>query len=292
MKGFWYTFLERITRVVGSWFFVVVSRSIAAGYFLCSKNMKESRRFYCLLYPEKSRFYHIVCTFRQYQNFTTIHYDRFLVNNGMKTVFQSDGWEKLTSVVQEKGAILLMSHLGNWEIAAHLLRQKEDQLKLLLYMGVKEKEGVEGLQKEHLQESGIRIIGAPKNGGSPFDAVEGIRSLQGGGVISMTGDILWREDQRGLEVDFLGGKVHVPEAPYIFALVSGAPIFCFFSFRTGKNRYQFSFADPLYISCEKRSERKQVIQQAAQQYADLLEEQLRAHPLEWYHFDRFVECVE
>lgn len=289
VKGFWYTLLESLTRIFGSWLFVMVSKTIAAGYFLFSKNTKESRRFYGLLYPQKSGFYHTLCTFRQYQNFTTIHYDRFLASRGMKTRFQSEGWEKLESVVHEKGAILLMSHLGNWEIAAHLLQLQEDKLNLLLYMGVKEKEGVEGLQKEHLQESGVKIIGAPQGGGSPFDAVAGIRSLQEGGLISMTGDIVWREDQRSVQVDFLGGKASLPEAPYIFALVSGAPIFCFYSFRTGKNSYGFSLSDPLYIHCEKRSERKGMIQTAAQHYADLLQEQLRAHPLEWYHFDRFVE---
>ncbi len=289
MKGFWYALLETMTRIFGSWLFVAVSKCIAAGYFFFSKNRKESLRFYHRLYPQKNRLYHNLCTFQQYQNFTTIHYDRFLANHGMETTFQSVGWEKLDSVLHEKGAILLMSHLGNWEIAARLLKQQKDKMKLLLYMGVKEKEGVENIQKEQLQESGVNIIGAPQDGGSPFDAVAGIRMLQEGGLISMTGDVVWRGDQRSLTVDFLGGKVELPKAPYIFALVSGAPIFCFFSFRTGKNRYQFSLADPIYIHCTNRAERRQKIQNAAQQYANLLEEQLRAHPLEWYHFDRFVE---
>ncbi len=289
VKGSLYTSIVAMTLICGDWLFAAVSRVIAVGYFLFSKNVKESRRFYGLLYPEKNSFQRNVCTFQQYQNFTTIHYDRYLASHGQKTVFQSDGWEKLEAVVAEKGAILLMSHLGNWEIAAQILKQQENKLKLLLYMGVKEKEGVEGLQKEQLQESGVKIIGTPRDGGSPFDAVEGIRFLQDGGLISMTGDIVWRGDQRNLEVDFLGAKARVPEAPYIFALVSGAPIFCFFSFRTGKNRYQFKLADPLYINCEKRADRKKMIQDAAQQYAGLLERELRAHPLEWYHFDRFVE---
>jgi predicted LPLAT superfamily acyltransferase len=289
VKGLWYPLLETMARIFGSWFFVIVSKTIAVGYFLFSKKVRESRRFYGLLYPQESGFYHSLCTLRQYQNFTTIHSDRFLAGHGQETVFQSEGWEKLESVVHKKGAILLMSHLGNWEIAAHLLRQQENKLNLLLYMGVKEKEGVEGLQKEYLQESGVKIIGTPRDGGSPFDAVEGIRFLQEGGLVSMAGDILWRGDQRSLQVDFLGGKARIPEAPYIFAMVSGAPIFCFYSSRTGSNSYQFSLSDPLYIHCEKRTERKKMIQDAAQRYADLLEEQLRAHPLEWYHFDRFVE---
>ena len=288
MNTFWYTFLEKVTAVFGGWLFVLVSRIIAAGYFCFSKNVKESRRFYHRLYPQKSALYHTYCTFQQYQNFTTIHYDRFLAAHGRQAAFQSEGWGKLESVVREKGAILLMSHLGNWEIAARLLQQQQTAQKLLLYMGVKEKEGVEGMQKEHLKHSGVTIIGIEKDGGSPFDAVEGIRFLQGGGLVSMTGDIVWRQDQRKREVDFLGGKAYVPEAPYIFALVSGAPIFCFFSFRTGKNRYRFTLADAIYIDRKNRKERDAQIQTAAQQYANLLERQVKAHPFEWYHFDRFV----
>ncbi|MCF8056009.1 MAG: lysophospholipid acyltransferase family protein [Desulfocapsa sp.] len=289
MKRFFYTLLESVTRILGPWFFAVVSRIIAAGYFLFSKNVRESCRFYAFLYPKKSFLYHHYCTFRQYQNFTTIHLDRFLADHGQETAFQSEGWEKLESVVAEKGAILLMSHLGNWEIAAQLLlKQQKEQLNLLLYMGVKEKEGVEGLQKEQLQESGVKIIGVERDGGSPFDGVEGIRFLQEGGLVSMTGDLLWHSEQRSIEVDFLGRKASIPVAPYIFSLVSGAPIFCFFSFRTGTNSYRFSLADPITIHARRRIDREEAIRMAAQQYADLVEQQLRTHPLEWYHFDRFV----
>ncbi len=289
MNAVWYRLLVFATGIVGGWFFALVSRVIAAGYFLFSGNVKESVRFYSLLFPEEKPYKHRLAAFQQYQNFTTIHYDRFLNSHGQLTAFESSGWEKMQSVVHEKGAILLMSHLGNWEIAAHLLKQQEESLPLLLYMGIKEKEGVERLQKEGLGESGVKIIGVERDGGSPFDAVEGIRFLQEGGLVSMTGDILWRGDQRSVEVDFLGGKAHLPEAPYVFALVSGAPIFCFFSFRFGKNSYRFSFADPIRLQCRERKERRQVIKNGAQQYASLLEEQLRRHPYEWYHFDRFVE---
>lgn len=283
-----YQALVLVTKVCGSWFFVFVSRVIAAGYFVFSKNVQESRRFYALLYPEKSSLYHLWCTFCQYQNFTTIHLDRFLASHGQETTFRSEGWEKLESVVKEKGAILLMSHLGNWEIAAHLLKQQEGSLKLLLYMGVKDKEDVERLQKEYLHQSGVKIIGVEKEGGSPFDAVEGIRLLQDGGLVSMTGDIVWRSDQRKRRINFLGKEAYVPEAPYVFALVSGAPIFVFFTFRTGENSYAFALSDPLYIKRGTKKERDLVIQAAAQQYAELLERKLREHPFEWYHFDRFI----
>ncbi len=283
-----HAFLVRVSRLLGPWLFALVSRIIAVGYFLCSPRVKESRRLYAALYPHRSKYYHLWCTFRQYQNFTTIHFDRFLGNQGSVPECIRLGGEGLETRLNQGGAILLMSHLGNWEMAARLLMQQRQNLRLLLYMGVKEKEGVERTQKEELQRAGVSIIGVDQGLSSPFAAVEGVRVLQSGGLVSMTGDVVWRPDQRRIAVSFLGAIAYVPEAPFIFALVSGAPIFVFFAFRIGTNRYQFTFSEPIWIKSVGRSERQQVIAEAAQHYADLLEEALRTHPFEWYHFDRFL----
>ena len=289
MNGFWYKFFLRMARLCGPWLLAVTARIIAAGFFLFSGRVPESRRLYGALFPERGGLYHLWCVFRQYQNFTTIHGDRFLADRLETTTFTSQGWEKLESVIGKQGGILLMSHLGNWEMAARLLRRQKEDLRLLLYMGEKEKEGVERMQKEDLRRAGVTIIGVDQEGGSPFVAVEGIRFLQSGGIVSMTGDIVWRSDQRKVRVSFLGHDAYLPEAPYIFALLSGAPLFVFFAFRAGKNRYHFTLSDPIAIRPHPRADRDRAIGEAAQQYADLLEKKLREHPFEWYHFERFLQ---
>jgi predicted LPLAT superfamily acyltransferase len=289
MKGFGYRLLLFLARICGPWVLAFCSRIIALGYFLFSSKVAESCHFYKALFPERSRYFHLWCVFQQYQNFTTIHLDRFLASRTDTTTFTSQGWEKLEGVIGRQGGILLMSHLGNWEMAARLLRQQQKGLPLLLYMGVKEKEGVEQMQKDDLRKSGVTIIGVDQEGGSPFAAVEGIRFLQSGGIISMTGDIVWRSDQRKIKIRFLGHDAFVPEAPYIFALLSGAPLFVFFAFRTGKNSYRFTLSDPIAIRPHARNDRDQALAAAAQQYADLLEKMLREHPFEWYHFEHFLQ---
>lgn len=288
MNGFWYRQLIRAADLCGSWLFVFVSRIIATGYFFFSSRRSISQDFYGVLYPERGRFYHLWCTFRQYQNFTTIHLDRFLARQAKPTSFTSKGWENMEAFIGREGGLLLMSHLGNWEMAASLLKELREDLQLLLYMGVKEKEGVERVQKNDLRKSGITIIGADQENSSPFTAVEGIRFLQKGGIVSMAGDIVWRSDQRKVQVRFLDHVAYLPEAPFVFALVSGAPLLVFFVFRTGKNSYHFTLSDPITIQSESRKDRPEAIARAAQEYADLLEKALREHPFEWYHFDHFL----
>lgn len=280
--------LHSAARLCGPWLLAVVARIIACGYFFFSPKRTESRRFYQRLFPNRSFFFHHCCTFQQYQNFTTIHLDRFLHGLGRSAHCTATGWEYFDQAMAKGGAILLMSHLGNWEMAATLLKEQQNDLQLLLYMGVKEQEGVEGVQKEGLRQRGVSIIGIDQQDNSPFSAVEALRVLERGGLVSMAADIVWRHDQRRLEVPFLGGTAHLPAAPFIFAQLSGAPLLVFFAFRVGTNRYHLTLSPPIFVAKTARDKRQQAIASAARQYTQLLEEALRRHPCQWYHFDRFV----
>ncbi|MBN2159554.1 MAG: lysophospholipid acyltransferase family protein [Spirochaetes bacterium] len=287
MKLF-YKFLTFFTRILGPWVFRIFSKFVSTGYFLFfPKRVAIGVRFYGALFPEKKRLYHILCTWRQFHSFTNVFLDRFLLQSSGDISYTSDGWEILERVVSEKtGGIIVMSHMGNWDVAAHLLRKRG--LNLLLYMGAREKEQIEKMQKTSLAESGMKVIAVSQEGGSPFDILEGISCLKQGGLISLTGDRLWTESQRSVQVNFLGRRVLLPEAPHIIALLSGAPLLIFFAFRTGNRAYHFSIAGPIRVSAPARAGRESAIRESAQSYADILSQKAREHPSQWYHFEDFL----
>ncbi|MCP5053442.1 MAG: lauroyl acyltransferase, partial [bacterium] len=175
-----------------------------------------------------------------------------------------------------------------WGGAAGLGKREVKRIRLLLYRGVKQKEQLEQIQKESLSRSGIQIIAVEQDGGAPMDILEGIKFIESGGVVSLTGDLLWNKDQRTVPVKFLGREILLPEAPHLFALLSGTPLFIFFAFRTGKNRYHFTMSNPIVLACTTREERAEAIRRAAHQYADILEATLRNYPLHWYNFKPFL----
>jgi len=273
------------------WVFQLFAWFVATGYFiLFPGRVGNSTRIYKALYPDRHQFYHLWCAWRQFHNFTHVYQDRFVLQDSKALNTTSEGMQHLKeAVLKGKGAILLMSHMGNWEMAAHLLKRELKDLRLLLYMGIKQKEQLEHLQKEALMQSGIRIIAVEKDGGSPMDLVEGNKFIESGGVISMTGDLVWKREQRLIPVQFLGREILLPEVPHVLALLSGAPIIIFFAFRTAKNRYRFSMTEPMYLEATSRKDRNAVIRKSAQAYARVLEETLRQHPLQWYHFRPFFE---
>jgi predicted LPLAT superfamily acyltransferase len=242
------------------------------------------------MWPERSALYHLWRVFKQFQNFTTIHADRFRAGLGLEATFISEGLERLEqTLARGQGAILLMSHLGNWEMAAWLLRGRLPEARLFLYMGEKERERIEKKQKDGLRRAGITIAALGHEENDPLRAVAGLRFLQEGGVVSLTGDMLWQDNQRFLEVDFLSGRARLPAGPFALALASGAPIFVFFAFRIGHNRYHFRLSEAISVKAANRAERQEAMRAAARRYAALLAEAVVAYPDQWYHFDDFLE---
>jgi len=285
-----YRILLFLSRMFGVWTFDLIAKGIAAGYFFFApQRVMVSVRFYRALFPQRARAYHFWCTWKQFQNFTSVYLDRYLFHEFGDISFTNKGWEHVENALDRKtGAIILMSHLGNWEMAAHMMKQKKEQIPLVLFMGLRAKAHIEHIQKEDLRRRGIRIIAVEKDRGTSFELLESLRFIQAGGLISMSGDQIWDSSQRAVSVCMLGHAVCLPETPHLLAMLSGAPLLVFFSRRTGKKRYHLTLSEPLYIEKVPRPLRAEAIRQSAQAYADLLETHLRANPLEWYHFEPFL----
>ncbi|MCP4690856.1 MAG: lysophospholipid acyltransferase family protein [Desulfobacterales bacterium] len=290
MKRIFYLIMAFFSRRMGPWVFQVGARFVAAGYFIFfPSRVGVGVRFYKALFPEMPRLRRLWCTWRQFQRFTNIFVDRFLLTETGDISYTSKGWSLLTETLEKKsGAVLLMSHLGNWETAAHLLKREVRDVPVLLYMGARPKEQIEGMQKRDLSKSGIHVIAMDQDAGSPFDILHAVKVLKSGGVVSMAGDIVWNQAQKAAPVHFLGHEARLPEAPHVLALVSGAPLLVFFSFRTGPGRYRFEMHGPIRVTARDRSDRKAAMQRSAQAYADLMEKALRENPLDWGHFTPFL----
>ena len=293
MKGTFYRGLIYLSKRLGIWFFIVMAWNIASGYFFFSpKKLRNSIVFYRALFPSRSLLYHLWCTWNQYHNFIYIYLDRWLLQNYDVIHYTQEGWHYIEEVARKRtGGLILMSHLGNWEIGAYLMSRHSNNnagIKLLLYLGMKPYEKIERIQKEDLKQSGIKIIATEENTSSPFDILEGIQFARSGGFVSMAGDRLLSMDQRTVAVQFLGHEVFLPETPFVFALLSQVPILIFFANRFGKGKYHFVAYPPKHVLATSHKDKQAVINKAAQEYANILEEMARRHPYEWFHFEPFI----
>ncbi|MCE5265187.1 MAG: lysophospholipid acyltransferase family protein [Deltaproteobacteria bacterium] len=292
MKDLVYRCLMALERRFGRWIFLVVAWHVATGYFfLFPRRVAVSVRFYRRLFPDRGRAHALWCSWQQYHHFVYVFLDRFRLARGNELTMDQEGLEHIFAAAESgRGGVILMSHVGSWEIAARLLRhhgRNRPSMKLLLYLGEKHQEQIERRQKRSVEESGIRVISVPESGGSAMEIVEGLNFLREGGLVSLTGDRLWGGEQRSVTVRFAGGEARIPEIPFILAMLSGAPLLTFFAYRTGEGRYHLVTYPPFFVTAASRPERQGAVEMAAQAYADLLAETVRAHPYEWYHFEPF-----
>ena len=287
MKKLPYKILLFLTRQLGLWFFRIFSWFVATGYFLLFPlRVADSIKFYRALFPEKNFFYCLWCAWRQYHKFTDVYIHRFIRFDEDDIEYVKEGWEYLEEAVQKKtGVILLMSHIGNWELAAQTLQKKG--LPIMLYLGAKNKEQMEHIQKQILAKSGIRVVATTEDEKSPFALIEGINFLREGGIVSMTGDRLWGE-QSYVTVDFLGHEVRLPDTPHLFALMTGAPLMTFFVYQEAVGKYHIKVSRGRKVIAASRADRKKVVQESAQAYAADLAQFAREHPFEWHHFEPFL----
>ena len=287
MKKLPYKILLFLTHKLGLWFFRIFSWFIATGYFfLFPVRVANSFGFYRTLFPQHGFFYHLWCAWRQYHKFTDVYIHRFIRFDENDVEYLKEGWEYLEEAVQKKtGAVLLMSHIGNWELAAQTLNKKG--LPIMLYLGAKHKEQIEHIQKQILAQSGIKVMVTIEDEKSPFALIEGINFLREGGIVSMTGDRLWGE-QSFVTVDFLGYEVRLPDTPHLFALMTGAPLMTFFVYQEKIGKYHIKVSPGRRVVAATRADRKKAVQDSAQTYANDLADFARRHPFEWHHFEPFL----
>ncbi len=300
MRGIFYRILSWFGRAVGVWFVAAFAWLVSTGYFLFRPGrVATSVRFYRALHPERGTGHALRCTWRQFHHFAGVFAERLRLASAVDSPLPNrelqradfscteDGLDHLARAAEAKtGAILVMSHVGSWEIGARLLQRRGFPLQL--HMGIKAREQIERLQKSDLRRDGVEVLAAASAEASPFDLVEGLRFLRAGGFVSLAADRARGEPGRTVAVRFLGHEVRLSAAPWVLALLSHAPVFHFFALRTGRGRYRFAASTPRTVSAGNRAGRDDAVRRAAQDYADDLAEVVRRHPEQWYSFEPFL----
>jgi lauroyl/myristoyl acyltransferase len=262
---------------------------VALGYYLFRPaRVKSGIDFYRTLYPGRSRWFHRRAVWRQFQEYSANVADGVLVGLGRPYRHRSEGFEHLRAALDSKtGGIIIISHLGNWEIGARLFGR--EGLPLTLMMGQQKADAANRLQKGGLRAEGVEVnvAEAGSTTAGAFDGIEALRTVRQGGLVAVSGDVAWTDPRRRVRVEFLGRPVDLPEAPHRLALISGAPIYTVFAWRLGRMNHQFVTLPPRWVTAESRDGRPEAIQASAQRFADELERVVRDHPWQWGVFEPF-----
>ena len=284
MKAFLHKTIMRISFLLGFWPLRFFAWWIATGYFLFRPSRRRSSvELYQVIFPNRRLWYYLYCTWRQFHSFAATYADRIEID-GRKGTTSTQGKEGIIETARRgSGGIILISHLGSYEVAARAFQ--ELGLRLLIIMGEKEAKQVARDQREVLKARGIHIQVATAKEDFLFGGLEAIKFAREGGFVSLAGDLVWTDQRSLLSIRLFDYEVGLPAGPHLLALVSGAPLFTMFTFRVKRGRHQIIMSPPREVKAPSRSERNAALQASAQAYASALEEMVRQHPFQWYIFE-------
>jgi lauroyl/myristoyl acyltransferase len=216
-----------------------------------------------------------------YQWVDLFRYAQMPVESAQQEVLDEiTGHEHLRDAVDAgQGVVLLTGHLGNWELGGVLLGRERLPISVVY---VKDKFGDLEHYRGFLRRQGD-IEEIPIAPGGSWSSLPVLRALRAGRVVAMQGDRDF--DGRGIAATFFGERVLFPRGPFLVALLTGAPIVPAFITYTAKYQLAGEFAEPIRVASG--GDRDAALAAAVQRWADILEEQVRRCPTQWYTFYDF-----
>ena len=279
----------------GNWFFVQLIRVAGlraayvwlvpvAAYFTVSspRAFRSSVEYFRRLSGPRPFWLWPVWVYRHFYSFGVTLLDRLALIMGrsrMQCRFEGEASFR-ESLDRGQGIILLGAHVGNWEMAAHLLGRLGKPVNLIVLE--REEASIRRLFDQALQSRMFHILTADK---SPLRAIPILAALRRGEMVALLGD----RSFGGAEtpVPFLGGTARFPVGPYYLAAATGAPLFQVFAMREKPGTYRcFSFPAQS-VSRDVLRPDSDALRCLVREYAQRLETVVRQYPFQWYNFYPF-----
>ena len=263
---------------------------IVVFFILTSSTRRFSRRYLQLNFKQANKKKPgVVDLFRHYYSFANMLLDRvyFLTGKSQQFTITLHNKQLIDALVKEgKGAILLGSHLGNFD-ALRALANERDDVKIRALMYDNEQQNI-NLAFEKLNPS---LKNDVIHIGTPNAMIQVQEDIQQGYFIGMLADRI-EQDDRSVSCQFLGEEVQFPGGPLIVAYLLKAPVILCFALHRGGNQYDIYF----HLLKEKiilpRKGREEALQKLMQDYADILQQHAIEYPYNWYNFYDFWKDYE
>ena len=188
----------------------------------------------------------------------------------LKKAVQFEGEERLKEILaQDKGAILVSGHLGNWELLAASLSFwgfKVNPIVKFQSNGL-----VDKVIQDNRRSLGIGII--DKNGFlRPI-----LAALKRKEIVAFLID--QSAHKNGVVVDFFGKETPIPRGAAEFALKTGAPVFSARCIREKPGHYRVVIGEEIKLT--KTGDRDRDVKENTAIFIRIIEDIIRDHPEQW-----------
>jgi predicted LPLAT superfamily acyltransferase len=251
-------------------------------YFFVSSPIanRNSRRYLCRVLGRRPRNVDVFC---HYLTFASCLLDRVFLINGQSAQFDIHvHGEEIVREIERGGGgcVLFGAHLGSFEVARALGRQRNLPITLLMYEENARK--IRAALAAINPRLEIEVIGLGR-----LDSLIAVAErLQAGHFVGVLADR--NVDGKDLvRYPFLGATASFPQGPFRVAMLLGRPIVLMVGLYRGGRAYDVFFeilADPIG---SRAREREAWIDEAMRRYVERLEHYCREEPFNWFNFYDF-----
>jgi lauroyl/myristoyl acyltransferase len=198
---------------------------------------------------------------------------------------RAESGQIFASVLREqRGALLVAGHFGNWEIGG-VLMGRVLKLPLTIVAMAEADPATNALRRDMRDRMGVETLEVRQSLETPL-AIR--RTLAANRVVAFLVDRHVERDR--IEVSFLGRRTWFLQTPAVFAYLTGAPIIPCFLERVGPGQFTTVALPPIVV--DRTLPRAAAIQLATQQMAAALESRIRLKPHLWYHFYSYWDAQD
>ena len=279
-----------VHRVGGALLFRLFLFPVICFYVIFRRHSYRASRFYLERLHEFSgavpppRFWHV---FAHFWSFGIALMDKLSVWTGKITLadvvlHNQRLMEQL--LAEGKGGVILISHLGNFEICQALSQGLPD-FRLTVLHHTKHAVKFNTVLNPHKGASSIAVHQVTElDMGVAMQLGEKVGAGQ---FLALSGDrVAIDNPASSIEASFLGRAAPFPSGPFILARVLQAPIVTAFCIKEA-GRYNIYFELLWEGGAVKRAERNALIPELIRKYAGRLEYYCQKAPLQWYNFYSF-----
>jgi len=173
------------------------------------------------------------------------------------------------------GFIILMSHVGCWQVAISALSKLNRNVNLLM------------LTQEELSRHGaagqtdkFKIINPDQFLGGTLDMLNVLKNNE---ILCIMGDRLFGNAAYAMDMNFLGDKALFPFSAYKLAAIAQKPIVVLNTCKTGHSEYELALTEIIHVPA-KQGKTADAYKPFAKAYVSSLEAYTRDHPYQFFNF--------
>ncbi len=280
--GWQYNFFYCMIRIGGRRLAYLIAYGVVFYYTLFTPSQRAKTKYYLdKKFPGKNSFGRFTDSFRMILNLAKILIDRAVTGTmgmaGMHVTLH--GREALLNLLDEKkGVILMMSHVGCWQVALSALNFLNVPVNLLMH----QEEG--DVDRHYFEQHGLssmfKIIDPNSYLGGTLDMLAALKNNE---VLSVMGDRVIQGSSNIIHVPFLGKEVPFHYSPFKIASASGSPIVVLFSYKTSPDSYELKVARIIRVP-KNLGRSGKVFSPYVEQYVHALESYTDEHPYQFLNF--------